>query len=194
MRSTSNYVNQEDFLKILEYIPSLKIRKWKDTDIKILFKISYWCGLRFNEVCYLENKDIDIERRSVSLGQTKTEKSGKAVIPDLFLDELIDWIVEKEPGRLFPGLSYDTAYKWLKKIGRALNIESLNTPQSVTGEKTVTHIFRKSIGKDMMFATHKKRSAPLNIISKQLRHKDIKSTQEYLKVGDEVVKEYWEEE
>ena len=192
MRSTTNYVNQDDFLRILNYIPFLKIRKWKDEDIKFLFKISYWCGLRFIEACLLKNEDIDIERREIHLGQTKTEKNAKVVIPDPFLNELIDWLVVKEQGRLFPGLGYDTAYKWLKKIGRELHIEALNTPQAVSGEKTVTHIFRKSIGKDMMFSTHTKQAAPLNVISKQLRHKDIKSTQEYLKVGDEVVKEFWE--
>ena len=193
MRSTPNYINQDDFARILEFIPKLKIRKWLDEDVRILFKICYWCGLRFDEACHLKYENIDLERREIFLGQTKTEKNGIAVIADPFVDELVDWLATKKDGELFPGLTYDTAYKWICRMGKELDIIAWTTPQSVSGEKTKTHIFRKSIGKDMMFATHKKKNAPLNIISQQLRHKDLKSTQEYLKVGDEVVKEYWDE-
>ena len=133
-------------------------------------------------------ESVDLERREIRLGKTKTEKAGVAIIPDEFMDELEDWIVAKEPGRLWEGLSYNTAIRWIYKIGKMLDLEAWNTPEKVSGEKTKSHIFRKSIGKDMLI---REKKAPLNVISRHLRHKDLVTTEKYLKVGNEAVKDYF---
>jgi hypothetical protein len=39
-------MNQEDFTRVLETIPDLKIRKWSNNDVRFLFKIMYWSALR----------------------------------------------------------------------------------------------------------------------------------------------------
>jgi integrase len=74
-----------------------------------------------------------------------------------------------------------------------LNIEAWTTPQSETGEKTVGHIFRKSIGKDMMDGVQTNiegKPFEIHTISKHLRHAKPSITQDhYLKSSLQRVKE-----
>ena len=67
MKSTNNYMNPEEFQRVLDHIPQLNIRKWLDEDIQWLFKICYHCALRMGEAVKLEKKDFDIERREIDL-------------------------------------------------------------------------------------------------------------------------------
>jgi len=191
MQSTFNYINPHDFERILAAIPSLGIRKWLDKDVEMLMKILYWCALRPSEGIRLKKEDFNLGEREVYLGKTKTEAQGKAPIPMLFMPELIAYLTTKEPGRLLKDLTYDTAYPWFKSLGEILNIKAWVTPKTETRENTVGHIFRKSVGKDMIAGTHGKK-IPYEIISKQLRHSKPSITiDHYLKASIESVKEVW---
>jgi len=194
-RSTNNYLNQEDFAKVLDEIPRLMIRKWLDEDIKMLFEILYWCALRPNEGIRLRKEDFDLESRRLSLGRTKTKLNDVAPIPSKFVPKLANYLEFKEEGRLFDGLTYNTFYPWLKKLGKWCDIPSWTTPQSETGEKTVGHIFRKSIGKDMLKGVHLSKNGTkfsIPTISKQLRHSKPSITiDSYLKETIETVLDEW---
>lgn len=191
MKSTKNYMSQEDFNRVIETIPQLGIKVISNEDAVMLFKILYWAALRFEEGCRLKFEDIDLERREIALGKTKTEKQGVAVIGTPIMDELTEWLATKKPGRLFEGLTYNTAIRWIYRLGEMLEIEAWIKSESEIGEKTKSHIFRKSIGKDMMNGTHNDRRAPINTISRQLRHKDTKTTEKYINVENAEVKDYW---
>ena len=195
MKDKSNYISPETFALVLATIPSLKIRKWADIDIQMLFKILYWLALRPIEGIMLEKKDINIEDREAYLGKTKTRYDDRAMIPTPFVPELESWLRTKEDGRLFPKLTYNTVYPWLRKLGVMLDIPAWTIPQSKTHEKTKGHIFRKSIGKDMLTGVHltkdgKKFEIP--VISKQLRHSKPSITiDHYLRSDIEAVKDAW---
>jgi len=191
MQSTFNYINPQDFELILSTIPRLGIRKWADDDVRMLFKILYWCALRPSEGIRLEKENFNLGEREVYLGRTKTEAQGKAPIPMLFMPELITYLATKEPGRLLKDLTYDTAYLWFKRLGVMLDIKAWTMPKIDTRENTVGHIFRKSVGKDMIAGTHGKKIS-YEIISKQLRHSKPSITiDHYLKASIESVKEVW---
>ena len=188
-------MNQEDFARIIDAIPTLSIRKWYDQDIEMLFEILYWCALRPAEGIRLKKEDFDLESRKINLGRTKTKLNDVAPIPRKFMPRLASYLAAKDDGRLFVGLTYNTFYPWLKRLGKMLEIPSWITHQSITGEKTVGHIFRKSIGKDMLTGVHlnkdgKKFAIP--IISKQLRHSKPSITiDSYLKSTVEAVLDEW---
>jgi len=195
VRSTNNYLNQEDFARVIDEIPSLGIRKWMDADIEMLLRILYWCALRPVEGIRLSKEDFDLESRKIYLGKTKTHTNDVAPIPTVFIPELEKYLYSKEEGRLFPGLTYNSFYPWLKKLGIMLDIPSWVTLQSETGEKTVGHIFRKSIGKDMLTGVHLNKDGKkfeIPIISKQLRHsKPSITVDSYLKSTIEAVLDQW---
>ena len=191
MKDKSNYMSQETFAQVLAAIPTLKIRKWADDDIVMLFKILYWCALRPMEGIGRSKEDFNLEEREIYLGNTKTRTNDKAPIPMIFIPELTLWLNTKSEGLLYPGLTYDTAYRWFVRLGKQLNIPAWTIPQSKTGEKTKGHIFRKSLGKDMLEGTHGKKFE-IPIISKQLRHaKPSITVDHYLKASIEAVKEAW---
>ena len=194
MDSTNNYMNQDDFKRVVQTIPELKIRKWDDTDVKYLFKILYYCALRPIEGIKLSKVDFNINERYVKLGETKTELNSKAIIPTIFCTELEIYLHNKDSGRLFPKLTYDTFYRWLKKLGEICEIEAWtshnqgvkNENGKITkhGEKTVGHIFRKSRGKD-----YEKDGIKLSIIMNVYRHADLGVTSKYLRNTNQAVKE-----
>ena len=192
MQDKVNYISPETFDKILEYIPNLHIRKWLDDDVRMLFKILYWCALRPIEGIELEKEDFNLEDREVNLGKTKTTKYDNAPIPQIFINELASYLDLKDEGRLFPNLTYVTMYHWIVRIGKALDIPAWITPESISGEKTKGHIFRKSVGKDMLNGDFGEKAKEIPIISKQLRHKKPSTTMNsYLKADIEAVKEAW---
>lgn len=195
MNAQANYMPPEQFNQVLAAIPRLKIRKWKDEDIQMLFKILYWCALRFNEGVRLKVEDFDLLTNQIYLGKTKTNKEDYAPIPPSFKPELAVFLVGKT-GPLFPGLTYKTAIWWIKRLGEMLEIRAWTTPQLISGEKTKTHIFRKSIAKDLLYGTYGA-EAPLNIISKHLRHKGdnaLAMTSHYIKADLQTVKDWWQKQ
>ena len=187
LESTENYMNPTQFQTVLKAIPGLKIRKWYDYDIVMLFKIQYASALRPIEGIKLKKEDINIKDRIIYLGKTKTIKADKAVIPKNFVSELENYLIEKTPGRLFPDLTYHTYIDWIYRLGKMLQIKAWITPQSETGEKTMGHIFRKSKGKDLVTSLG---YTSMPLISKHLRHVSPETTARYyLKVTTEAVKE-----
>ena len=193
MQSTNNYMNQEQFEQVLEYIPRLKSRKWKTNDIRFLFKILRYCALRPIEGIMLAKEDFNLTDRKINLGQTKTNPNAYAIIPRSFIDELSQYLLTKRTGRLFVGLTYHPMYKWCKRMGKDMGIESWNTPQSETREKTVGHIGRKSIGKDMIYGKvldFQNQKINITTISMFMRHKSVTITQDkYLKETQEQVRQ-----
>lgn len=183
-------MSPETFNQVIVTIPELKIRKWIDEDISMLFKILYYCALRPMEGIGRNKEDFDVNQREIFLGKTKTKKQDYASIPKVFCTELNDYLSTKEPGRLLPELTYDTFYRWLKRLGKLLDIPSWVVPQKESGEKTVGHIFRKSVGKDMLNGKFGDAAKSIPVISKHMRHDKPSMTMDYyLKAGIEQVKE-----
>lgn len=192
MNDKVNYISPKTFQIILDSISRLKIRKWKNEDIQMLFKILYWCALRPSEGINVKKEDFDLDDREVLLGRTKTNKYDNAPIPQIFINELAFYLDQKDDGRLFPELTYNTAYHWFVRLGVMLNIKAWIVLESESGEKTKGHIFRKTVGKDMLSGIYGEKASAIPIISKQLRHKKPSTTiDHYLNASIESVKEAW---
>jgi len=176
IKPKTNYMPPDEFKKLEGYIlGNVRVRGFKPYDIVMLFKLCYECGLRINEALKLEVKDFDFDLLEIELGTTKTHENDSCSIPPKFSRNLKLYIDTKQ-GRIW-SLSRQAVYQWLKKWGEELDIPSLTTPQTETHEKTVSHIFRKSKGKDMLYA-----DAPLNVVMTKLRHNDLQTTTKYLKL------------
>jgi len=176
-----NYLSPVDFERAMNAIPTLNIRNWEDEDVEYLFRIMYNLALRPSEAVVLRREDFDLRNRMCYLGKTKTQSHGKVTIPSWFVDDLERWLAFKREGRLWPDLTYKPVWRWLKKLGKDLNIQPwLDGNRSKTGELTVGHIFRKSLGKDLL-----DQGKTINIISKHLRHTDITTTYNYYLKADE---------
>ena len=175
MKPRTNYMPPEEFKKLEDHILKQQFRGFKPWDIVMLFRLCYECGLRINEALKLDVNDFEFDTQLIQLGTTKTHDNDSATIPPKFAKSLRLYIDTKR-GRIW-SLTRQAVFQWLKKWGVELDIPSLSTPQTQTHEKTVSHIFRKSKGKDMLYA-----DAPLNYVMQKLRHTNLKTTTSYLKV------------
>lgn len=190
--STVNFINAADFNRIIAAIPRLKIRKWYDKDVEMLFKILYWSALRPGEGIRLKKEDIDLKNCVIYLGKTKTRTTDKAQIKYDFVPELNEWLQEKSNGSLFPGLSYHVLYSWIIRLGKMLDIEAWIIPEYRSSEKTKGHIFRKSIGKSMLAGDFGEDAQNISVIAGLMRHSKPSTTMDhYLKVSEKALSDVW---
>jgi site-specific recombinase XerD len=193
LKENVNYLPNEKFDLILLYVTNnLKSKKLKSIDIQMIFKIAYHAGLRINEVLKLSKSSFNFDLLQINLGKTKTKTHDLATFPNSFSLELQDYLFNDrslilKSDLLFP-ISRQTVYTWIMQIGLALEIPAWTTPQTESGEKTKTHLFRKSIAKNMLY-----KKAPLNVIMNKLRHTNLATTSDYLKLNLSDV-QTWENE
>lgn len=196
MKSRYNYINPEQFRQILDYMDGMKFRKWDPNQIKMLFKIAYWIGLRMIEARHLKAEQFELEISKVYLGKTKSMDHDDRPIPEPFIDELAQFLKGKTGYLIKPIPHKNTILFWTDKIGNELEIEAWTTPQSISHEKTKGHAMRKSVGKDMMYGTPEITGgfkAPLSTIAKQLGHTNQMTTEKYLHVEGETVIDFWKQ-
>lgn len=196
MKSTFNYVNPADMQKILNSVNNINLRKWDPVQIQMLFKICYWLGLRMIEARKLKVEDFDFDRREVYLGKTKAKENDSRKIPLIFIPEL-ELYLRGKTGQILKEIPHrKTVEMWARKIGLELDLAAWTTPQKETHEKTKGHIFRKSLGKDMLAGTPgitpQGRKAGLPIVSLQLGHSNLLTTTRYLKAAGAAVDEFWD--
>ena len=193
LKENVNYLPNEKFDLILLYVTNnLKSKKLKSIDIQMIFKIAYHAGLRINEVLKLSKSSFNFDLLQINLGKTKTKSHDLATFPNSFNQELQDYLFNDrslilKSDLLFP-ISRQTVYTWIMQIGKDLEIPAWTTPQTESGEKTKTHLFRKSIAKNMLY-----KKAPLNVIMNKLRHTNLATTSDYLKLNLSDV-QTWENE
>ncbi len=190
MKPRSNYMPPEQFQDVLDHIQDLELRKWNVEDIQMIFRVARNCALRMIEATRLKAEDFDLEVREVYLGKTKTQKEDYAAIPEDFIPELREYLSNRGGLLLDPIPTKGTVLLWIQKLGVICDVKAWTTPQSVTGEKTKMHIFRKSIGKDMIYGEYGDK-APLTTVMKHLRHESLDTTSKYLKVGIEEPKDFF---
>lgn len=194
MKPKSNYISPEQFNDIVEYVPELHIRKWKDEDVQMSMKIAYYCALRYgSEVATLKKGAFDYERKEVYLGRTKTKDEDYAPLPSFFIPELKEFWQDKNDDELLVGCKAQTMFKWLIRAGVALNIEALITSQKITHEKTKLHIFRKSWLKEIMFGNTFGIKSHIGQAQSIARHKRATTTSDYLHLDIEGGKEFYED-
>ena len=191
---TENYLTPAERQAIQDFVPELHVRKWRAVDIQWAFLIAYWGGLRIDEVPRLRERSFDFTRRTIYIpGRTKN-KSNVRPFPASAVAPLRVFWEERRADMgdvpLLPNCTTDRIYRWLKQIGKALDIPALTTPQESSGEKTVCHAFRKSMAKDMLWGTHGKK-ATIDQVQAQLGHSNPIMTGRYLRMGGEAADTFW---
>lgn len=193
--SMPNYLSREDWPVLMAAIDQLDVKAAHPTEIKFLFELMYWCGLRVSEALKVTPRKMNLPARTIYLGKTKRAKRDVAGIPAECIPLCkahLQWRQDHHIKDDIPIVNTTrvTIWRWLNKLGDMTQIPALTSTQEDTGEAVGTHIFRKSIGKDMLFGTHRT-APPLNIISAHLRHKSMSATEEYLKLNRQAAMDHW---
>jgi len=164
-------LNEKELITLFSNINNIKH--------KALMLVTYAGGLRRNETLELRVKDIDFERKEISIKSGKGNKDRMALLSETLKPVLIAYIKKDKPGDyLFEGAtggkySFSSFAKILKKAVSKSKITKNVTP----------HTLRHS------FATHLlEQGVDIRYIQELLGHKDIKTTLRYTHVAKKELK------
>jgi integrase len=117
--SYSPYIYSDvELIRIFQVADSFKAPKavknrWIETEIPMLLRLLYCCGLRLGEAVHLKLKDIDFSRGIITLKVTKKYKQRLVPMHDELTAILRDYciamgIIVKPDAYLFPGIDKNT--------------------------------------------------------------------------------------
>lgn len=145
-------------------------------NIKEAFLFSCFTGLRFSDLKQLKMSDFRIDRKNgryLSIKMVKTKDPLKIFIPDVAFNLLPDTEDENSPIFSLPKNDYanQALQKWVKDAG-------------ITDKKISFHCGRHSTATLLLSA-----GIPIAVVSKQLGHLKVATTQIYAQIMDSAQKE-----
>lgn len=175
-----------DFLfveEIDEFLDSIDLNEQFGLRNRVMFELMYACGLRVSEVCNLLLSQIDFENNIVRVvGKGNKER----IVP--FYDAVKSLLVQ------YINENFITERLFLNKNGKPLTTRGIQYILEQCGKKTNLriklhpHMFRHS------FATHLlDNGADLRLLQQLLGHENIKTTQVYLHVSNDYLKQTYYE-
>ncbi len=162
-------VKQEDTINILDFIQTIQASSRAKVELILT------TGIRMNELCHLEVKNIHFETLQIYLSFTKNGVPRYAAIPEEIVPTLKEAISEAKGSKwLFPnpegtGCIKQSAVKSLmRRIKSALHIEVLSSHK-------LRHLYATTL---------LKRGVDIKTVSRLLGHKSIRMTERYIDIID----------
>ncbi len=162
-------VKQKDAVDIVDFIQSLQ----PSSKAKIELILS--TGIRMNELCHLEIKNIHFEELQIYLSFTKNGEPRYAAIPEEIVPTLQATIREAGHSKwLFPNpgnsshITQSAVKSLMRRIKNALGIEVLSSHK-------LRHLYATTL---------LKRGVDIKTVSRLLGHKSIRMTERYIDIID----------
>ncbi len=163
-------LTQEEIKRLIEVTQNIKHR--------LIIKLLYGCGLRVSELINLRKDDFNFDEDLIHIRLSKGRKDRFVKIPHTIKDELYS----------YAKISHDKIF-FISAQGGKLTTATIRkivrnaTKKSGIKKNVHPHTLRHS------FATHLlEQGTDLRIIQKLLGHSDIKTTQIYLSVSQQSIK------
>lgn len=171
-RQLPNVLAQEEVVAILNAPKNLKH--------KLMLMLIYSCGLRLSEVINIQTKDVNVLRKSIFIKAAKGKKDRYVTLAESVIPYLksykkqykpVTWLLEGVAGGRYSKTSVQKAFR------KAVEISKVNPYSTV-------HTLRHS------YATHcVENGFSLALIQKALGHNSIKTTERYLHVSSDALKQ-----
>src|SRR3989344_2131524 len=192
-------MSKEQLIKLFEamYMPKLSIACF----------MALMCGLRIREVCRLEVQDIDLQRRTIKIRDSKNtnrkkQEYGKDRIiplPEVAISPIKKWISIIEGSKYFlPSMNSPdkylrtkTLHEWFReaRIRANLNYKEYEYTEKSTGKKKAVYKFRFHHLRHFYAQYVYERTRDLYAVAGLLGHNQVTTTQVYARVSDKTKKE-----
>jgi integrase/recombinase XerD len=163
-------LTSEEVKKLIDVVDNVKH--------KLLLKLMYGCGLRVSEVVKLNKRDINYDEKLIHIRLSKGRKDRFVGIPESISKDLMKFSDLQENTVLFPS----------NRGGRL----SIKTIQEIVKSAAIRAGITKRVHPHMLrhsYAAHLlEQGTDLRLIQKLLGHSDIKTTQIYLSVSNQMIK------
>jgi integrase/recombinase XerD len=154
------------------------INAYNNPKHKLMIELSYGCGLRVSEVVNIRIKDIDFDRHTITIRQSKWKKDRQIPLPHTLLSKLeIIYNDSWSDDYLFP------SQQWWKLTTHSIQLIFHQWCKRIGIKKDVTfHSLRHS------FATHLlEQGTDIRYVQTLLGHANIRTTQIYTHVMQPVL-------
>lgn len=190
------YVTKEEKDLLKEHVPNPKIRN------RLIIELMFQTGLRESEVTLIELDDIDTENREIDVFAPKTGEY-RTVFYQKSLDLLLNQWIEHERGKFIT--AQDSDYLFISRKSERLWDHSINSMIKESAERAG---IQEVTGKDLKGKRHKitshalrhghavhslKNGIDVTFIKEHLGHKEISTTQKYLKIVKSDLKEEYQD-
>jgi integrase len=151
---------------------------------RLILLLMYLAALRVSEVVKLEAADLDFASGFMMLRQAKGAKDGRLPIPKHLAGPLRGWLGSRKDGPLFVSprggrLSTRAVQYMVKRCAAKAGLFA-----AAETRRYHPHSFRHGAATNMM-----RRRVPLPIIQRVLRHANLNTTQQYMDVIPEDLRE-----
>lgn len=169
-KKIKQYITEEEFKDKILSITSLI---WDDYEFKdLILKTLFYTGIRPEELCNIELSDINFEKRTILIRETKGKKDRLIFsINDSLFEELKKYSEVNKESKFF-GLNYQTLYYFINRLKKELYDKYPLSPK----------FFRISFAKHCL-----SKGMDISNIKKLLGHADLSTTDLYAEPDNDMV-------
>ena len=171
------YLTKEEIGALLDYVADNAPPKLKNRDLCLL-KLGFSTGLRISAILQIDIDDIDFENNQIRVTE-KGDYDDYIMFGDNLKEQILTWLNDREA---YFG-KYDTKALFVSMLGQRLAYRTIartisDYAKNVTDKKVTPHVMRHSCATNLYEMTN-----DIYLCSKQLRHKNVTTTQRYAELS-----------
>ena len=177
------YLTKEEIAGMLKNVEDNAQYRHKNRDLCIL-KIGFGTGLRVSAIVQIDIDDIDFKHNQIRVTE-KGDYDDYIMFGDNIKAQLLAWLEDRK--KYFGNVGSNALF--VSRQGQRLTPESVaymiaNCAKGVTDKKVTPHVMRHSCATNLYEMT-----GDIYLCSKQLRHKNVTTTQRYAELSKTKQKE-----
>lgn len=170
------FITEDEMLN--EIIPLFDMFFYLPERKALWLKFLFYTGLRLNEMVNLDRSDVDFEKKSIIVRNTKGKKDREIMLLPEIKSDLINYFAEEEQETNCFNITESTIRNMFNQINKNIRFRI----------KLHSHLLRHSHAKYMV-----KRGIKVPDLQKTMGHADMKTTQIYAETdNDTALKNIWE--